>query len=109
MRNLALVFVAVFMYVPSLQAQDQRLELPTYHLTVDRADLSALYLSPHSNVRYPAQFSFAGEVLECEVRFRGGMSSAGTQRKAGRSGLRIQPIRLESESSTSKRNTRISR
>ena len=30
-----------------------------------------LYQSPRSNVRYPAQFSFAGEVLECEVRFRG--------------------------------------
>ena len=71
MRKLALVFVAVFIYVPSLQAQDQQLELPTYHLTVDPADLSALYESPFSNVRYPAQFSFAGEVLECEVRFRG--------------------------------------
>ncbi len=71
MRKLALVFVAVFIYVSSLQAQDQRLELPTYHLTVDSADLSALYQSPRSNARYPAQFSFAGEVLECEVRFRG--------------------------------------
>ena len=75
MRKLALVFVAVSIYAPSLQAQDQRLELPTYHLTVDPADLSALYQSPHSNVRYPAQFSFAGEVLECEVRFRGGRAS----------------------------------
>ena len=74
-RKLALVFVAVSMYAPSLQAQDQRLELPTYHLTVDPADLSALYQSPHSNVRYPAQFSFEGEVLECEVRFRGGKAS----------------------------------
>ena len=71
MRKLALVFVAASMYVPSLYAQDQRLELPTYHLTVDPADLSALYQSPRSNVRYPAQFSFEGEVLECEVRFRG--------------------------------------
>ena len=71
MRKLVLVFVAVSICVPSLQAQDQRLELPTYHLTVDPADLSALYESPYSNVRYPAQFSFAGEVLECEVRFRG--------------------------------------
>ena len=72
MRRLALVFVAVSIYGPSLQAQDQRLELPTYRLTVDPADLSALYQSPRSDVRYPAQFSFEGEVLECEVRFRGG-------------------------------------
>ena len=71
MRELVLVFVAASIYVPSLYAQDQRLQLPTYHLTVDPADLSALYQSPFSNVRYPAQFSFAGEVLECEVRFRG--------------------------------------
>ena len=71
MRKLALVFVAVFIYVPSLQAQDQRLELPTYHLTVDPADLSALYQSPRSNVRYPAQFSFEGEVLECESAIPG--------------------------------------
>ena len=74
MRKLALVFVAVSICVPSLQAQDQRLELPTYHLTVDPADLSALYQAPFSNVRYPARFSFAGEVLECEVRFRGDTS-----------------------------------
>ena len=82
MRKLALVFVAVFMYVPSLQAQDQRLELPTYHLTVDPADLSALYQSPFSDVRYPAQFSFAGEVLECEVRFRGGRGSRRDPKKS---------------------------
>ena len=74
MRELVLVFVAASIYVPSLYAQDQRLQLPTYHLTVDPADLSALYESPFSNVRYPAQFSFAGEVLECEVRFRGGVA-----------------------------------
>ena len=82
MRKLALVFVAVFMYAPSLQAQDQRLELPTYHLTVDPADLSALYQSPFSDVRYPAQFSFAGEVLECEVRFRGGRGSRRDPKKS---------------------------
>ena len=82
MRKLVLVFVAVFMYMPALQAQEQRLELPTYHLTVDPADLSALYQAPHSDVRYPAQFSFEGEVLECEVRFRGGRTSRRSPKKS---------------------------
>ena len=34
-----------------------------------------------SNVRYPAQFSFAGEILECEVRFRDGRTSCKYQKK----------------------------
>ena len=110
MRKLALVFVAVSMYVPSLQAQDQRLELPTYHLTVDPADLSSLYQSPFSDVPLSRPIFLSRErssSARCDSGAGGGL--AGTQRKAGRSGLRIHPIRLESGSSTSRRNTRISR
>ena len=71
MRSLAPVFFLVVIHAPFLQAQDQRLELPAYRLTVDPDDLSSLYKSPRSDVRYPARFTFAGQSRECQVRFRG--------------------------------------
>ncbi len=71
MRLPVLVFFLVVIHAPFLQAQDHRLELPVYRLTVDPDDLSSLYQAPHSDVRYPARFTFVGQSRECQVRFRG--------------------------------------
>ena len=71
MRSPVLVLLLMVVNAPFLQAQDQPLELPVYRLTVDPDDLNSLYQAPYSNVRYHARFTFAGQSLECQVRFRG--------------------------------------
>ena len=54
-----------------LLAADEQLRLPVYRLTIDTADYDALKRSPYRNTRYPARFSFEGQIHECHVRFRG--------------------------------------
>lgn len=54
-----------------LLAADEQLKLPVYRLTIDPADYDALRESPYSDTRYPAQLSFAGQMHDCHVRFRG--------------------------------------
>ena len=69
--RLVLVCALLSFYVAPLHPQERQLKLPVYRLTIDPAALDALYRSPKSDVRYPAQFSFAGWTVKCDVRFRG--------------------------------------
>ena len=71
LRTVLLAFLLVPSHGSILQARAQQLKLPVYRLTIDSQDLDALYRSPFSDIRYPAQFTFAGQTQECQVRFRG--------------------------------------